>query len=85
MDDQYEREADLFAAALLMPTKLFLEAAKHAGDGLKAIEKLAGICRTSLEATAIRFAVTNRDPIAVILSHGQTIDYAFMSESLRSC
>lgn len=81
--DRYEREADQFAAALLMPTKLFLEAAKRAGDGLNAIETLSDICRTSLEATAIRFAVTSRDPVVVVLSQGQTIDYAFMSESLK--
>jgi hypothetical protein len=81
--DRYEREADQFAAALLMPTRLFMEATKRAGDGLKAIETLSKICKTSLEATAIRFAVTNRDPVAVVLSHDQTIDYAFMSESLK--
>ena len=81
--DHYEREADHFAAALLMPTKLFMEAAKRAGDGLKAIETLSDICRTSLEATAIRFAVTNHDPVVVVISQGQTIDYAFMSESLK--
>jgi len=81
--NQYEREADQFAAALLMPTKLFMEAAKRAGDGLKAIETLSNICRTSLEATAIRFAGISREPVVIILSHGQTIDYAFMSESFR--
>jgi len=81
--DSYEREADHFAAVLLMPTKLFMEAAKRAGDGLKAIETLSDICRTSLEATAIRFAVTSHDPVVVVLSQGQTVDYAFMSESLK--
>lgn len=81
--DRYEQEADHFAAALLMPTKLFTAAAKRAGDGLNAIEMLAGDCGTSLEATAIRFAQTNRDPVAVIRSDGQTIDYAFMSGPLK--
>jgi len=81
--DHYEKEADQFAAALLMPTKLFMEAAQRAGDGLKAIETLSGICRTSLEATAIRFTGTSRDPAVIVLSHGQTIDYAFMSESFK--
>lgn len=81
--DRYEQEADHFAAALLMPTKLFTAAARQAGEGLKAIVKLAGDCCTSLEATAIRFAQANRDPVAVIRSEGWTIDYAFMSEPLR--
>lgn len=81
--DRYEQEADHFAAALLMPTKLFTAAARRAGEGLKAIETLAGDCGTSLEATAIRFAQINRDPVAVIRSDGRTIDYAFMSEPLK--
>ena len=81
--DRYEQEADHFAAALLMPTKLFAAATRRAGEGLKAVEKLAGECGTSLEATAIRFAQTNRDPVAVIRSDGRTIDYAFMSGPLQ--
>lgn len=81
--DKYEQEADHFAAALLMPTKLFTAAAKRAGEGLNAIERLKGECVTSLEATAIRFAQTNRDPVAVIRSDGRTIDYAFMSGPLK--
>ena len=80
--DRYEREADHFAAALLMPAKLFAAAARCAGDGLKAMETLANDCGTSLEATAIRWAQTNRDPVAVIRSEGGAIDYAFMSEPL---
>ncbi|MCJ7602392.1 MAG: ImmA/IrrE family metallo-endopeptidase [Desulfobulbaceae bacterium] len=81
--DRYEQEADHFAAALLMPTGLFTAAARHAGEGLNAIETLAGICKTSLESTAIRFVVTSRDPVALIRSQGKSIDYAFMSESLK--
>ena len=56
--DSYELEADHFAAALLMPTKLFAAAARRAGEGLKAVENLADQCNTSLESTAIRFAQT---------------------------
>jgi hypothetical protein len=81
--DKYEKEADHFAAALLMPTKLFTEAVRRVGDGLQAIETLAGICGTSLEATSIRYAVSNRDPVAMIISQGQIIDYAFMSDPLK--
>lgn len=81
--DRFEQEADHFAAALLMPPKLFTAAARRAGEGLKAIETLKGDCGTSLEATAIRFAQTSRDPVAVIRSDGQTIDYAFMSGPLK--
>ncbi len=38
--DRYEQEADHFAAALLMPTRLFTAAASRAGEGMKAIETL---------------------------------------------
>ena len=82
-DDRYEKEADYFAAALLMPTTLFAVSIERAGDGLKAIETLASEYETSLEATAIRYAQLSRNPVAVIRSEGRTIDYAFMSEALK--
>lgn len=81
--NRYEQEADHFAATLLMPTKLFTETARRAGEGLKAVEVLAGQCGTSLEATAIRYVQTNRDPVALVRSEGRIIDYAFMSEPLK--
>lgn len=65
-----------------MPAKLFVAAAGHAGDGLQAIETLQAKCETSLEATAIRYAQTSRDPVAVIRSGNGTIDYAVMSSPL---
>ena len=80
--DRYEQEADHFASALLMPAKLFAAAAARAGDGLQAIETLQATCETSLEATAIRYVQTSRDPVAVIRSSGSTIDYAVMSSPL---
>ena len=81
--NHHEKEADHFSASLLMPSGLFTAAMRHAGDGLNAIETLARDCLTSLEATAIRYVQTNRDPVAVIRSQGQTIDYAFMSGPLK--
>lgn len=81
--DRYEQEADHFAAAMLMPNRMFSAAARLAGEGLAAVEQLAKKCGTSLEATGIRFAQTNRDPVAVVRSEGQTIDYVFMSEPLK--
>lgn len=81
--DRYEQEADQFAAALLMPSKLFAAAIGRAGDGLKAIETLQAKCETSLEATAIRYAQTNRAPVAIVRSRADTIDYAVMSSPLK--
>ncbi len=80
--DRYEQEADHFASALLMPARLFTAAAGRAGDGLQAIKALQATCETSLEATAIRYAQTSRDPVAIIRSGNGTIDYAVMSNPL---
>ena len=81
--DRYEQEADYFASALLMPTKLFVAAMRQAGDGLQAIEFLHERCETSLESTAIRYAQTSRDPVVVIRSGASTIEYAVMSHKLK--
>jgi hypothetical protein len=81
--DRYEREADYFAAALLMPRGLLVSAMRTAGAGLAAIEHLATLCATSLTATAIRLAQCTPDPLAIIVSVGSTIEYCFMSDSLK--
>ena len=81
--DRYEMEADHFAATLLMPRDLFTDAMHTAGDGLPAIEKLAAQCRTSLTATAIRYTRCTRDPVAIVLSTGNQINYCFMSDTLK--
>ena len=81
--DRYEIEADHFAATLLMPRALFRKAMSTFGDGLAAIEKLAEQCRTSLTATAIRYARCTREAVAVVLSTGTRINYCFMSDALK--
>lgn len=81
--DKYELEADHFAAALLMPNPLFEQAMGRAGSGFQAIERLARECRTSLTATAIRYAECAEEPVAVVVSDGQRIAYWFASESLK--
>ena len=80
----FERQADFFAAALLMPEKLFLAAIQEAGCGFQAIERLQEICGTSISATAIRYAKFAEDPVAVVVSKGSHVDYCFMSEVLSS-
>lgn len=72
-DDQYELEADHFAAALLMPESLFTDAVGRAGGGLSAIEGLADLCVTSLTATAIRYVKCTEDAAAVVMSAGRRI------------
>ena len=78
-----ERQADQFAAALLMPEKLFTKAIDKAGQGFDAIQSLAALCKTSITATAIRFARYTDDPVAVIVSNRDRVEYCFLSERLK--
>jgi len=82
--DPYELEADHFSAGLLMPDHLFRRALSRAGQGLAAVESVAGLCRTSLTATAIRYAELTDDAAAVVVSTGKTIDYCFLSDAIKS-
>ena len=81
--DPYELEADHFAAGLLMPDPHFSRELLRHGEGLEAVEAMARKCRTSLAATAIRYAETASVPVAVVISAGSTVDYCFMSKSLQ--
>ena len=81
--DPFERQADCFAGALLMPDILFRKAVDNAGTGFSAIEKLAKQCKTSITSTAIRFAQFTDEAVAVIVSSGQHIEYCFMSDRIR--
>lgn len=82
-DDKYEREADSFAAGLLMPKLRFKDACGKAGQGLAAVESLADLCGTSLTATSIRYALFCDEPVAVVCSIGQRVQFAFMSKPLK--
>jgi len=82
-DDPFEREADAFAAALLMPPGLFKSACARVAPGFKAIETLSDKCVTSLTATAIRYADLSDDPIAVIGSKDNRVQFTFMSDGLK--
>jgi Zn-dependent peptidase ImmA (M78 family) len=82
-DDPFEREADAFAAALLMPPELFKSACARVAPGFKAIEALSEKCLTSLTATAIRYADLSDDPIAVIGSKDNRVQFTFMSDVLK--
>ena len=80
--ERHEQEADQFASALLMPAGLFVDALRDAGQGLEAIERVAGLCGTSPEAAAIRYAHLGAGLVAVIKSRGDVMDYARFSPAL---
>ena len=79
----FEEEADFFAAERLMPKPRFKEQMRKAGEGFDAIEHLAGVFQTSLVATAIRFAQLGEDPIAVVISCGNRIEFCVLSDALK--
>lgn len=82
--DPYELEADQFAAGLLMPGTPFKQALGRQDPGLSVVEALAGICKTSLTATAIRYAELTDDAVAIVISTGQVVDFCFMSDTIKS-
>jgi Zn-dependent peptidase ImmA (M78 family) len=82
-DDKFEREADSFAASLLMPEKFFKASCGWNKLGLPAIENLAQTCGTSLTAAAIRYARLSEVPVAVVCSIAGQVQFAFMSKALR--
>jgi hypothetical protein len=82
--DPYELEADQFASGLLMPAGPFGRALRRLDPGAAAVETLADLCRTSLTATAIRYAELSGDAIAVVVSTGSTIDYCRLSDDIKS-
>jgi uncharacterized protein DUF955 len=81
--DQFELEADHFAAGLLMPRTLFDRALRQASAGMDGIIDISGQCITSLPATAIRTAQRTPDALAIVVSCGNTVDYCFMSDTLK--
>lgn len=82
-DDPYEREADYFASGLLMPTDLFLREQRRRNDGLDAILEIAELCQSSITATAIRYADLSKSAVTVIVSVGEIVEFAFLSEGVK--
>lgn len=81
--DRYERQADYFASALLMPEAHFKRAVNRSGEGFSAIENLALEFKTSLTATAINYTRYTEDAVAVVVSTGNYVDYCFMSDLIK--
>jgi len=63
--DRFEREADEFAAGLLMPRRLFVPAMDQVEHNLLGIKKLAKQCKTSLLATARRLIECTDEHVAM--------------------
>lgn len=78
-----EIEADHFAAGLLMPRRLIRQALRAAPIGLKGAQEVEDRAQCSLTAAAIRMAECADHAVAVVVSQGDAIRYAFLSEPFK--
>jgi len=78
-----EIEADHFASGLLLPTSLVRRQLDRGAFGLEGIEELEEVSKCSLTACAIRAAECSSYPMAVVVSKGAGVRYAFISEGFK--
>lgn len=67
-DGSIETEANIFAAELLMPRKLFQPLCKDSLPNLDSIDNLSGEFNTSFTSTAIRFVEFNKEKCFLVFS-----------------
>lgn len=78
-----EQEADAFAASLLMPRAHFVKAARKLTPATSSLESLANRFGSSLTATAIRYAKTHEDTVAVMFWTIESRQWCWSSPSLE--
>lgn len=81
--DFIELEADHFSAGLLMPSHLVKEVLDKHAVGLEGILELAEQAICSVTATAIRVAQCSPYPVGVVVSKGDEVAYAFLSDAFK--
>lgn len=81
----YEVQADFFAAALLMPEDRFRKEINASSVGLPTLKRLAGdVFGTSLLSTARRYIEFSENRCAMVVSRGDQILYGFLSDPLKT-
>lgn len=73
--DAIEREADYFAACLLMPKELCRPLISRRRDGLEAVLHLAGECESSLTAAALRYAEIGQLPVGIVQAYQGKVEF----------
>ncbi len=81
-DSLVEREADAFAAALLMPSMLIAPMVNEAELSRNRLEKIANYFQTSLTSTAIRSVLISDFPCALIGIADGGVRWSFHSKPL---
>ncbi|WP_033310179.1 ImmA/IrrE family metallo-endopeptidase [Euryhalocaulis caribicus] len=82
-DNSIELEADHFASGLLLPSRLVSNFLGNQTIGLEGIKALSDKAKCSLTATAIRAAECSPYPVAVVVSQGKQVCYAFLSDGFK--
>jgi hypothetical protein len=86
-DKSVEREADKFAASLLMPRAIFEEEVRSRSGGYCTLDDLIdmaeGIFKTSVTSTALRYTHLSFEPCCVVLSRGNDVLYSVRSDDMR--
>jgi len=85
-DKPVEREADQFAAALLMPRGLFHKKVMAKRQGVCSLKELlhlaSDVFLTSVASTTIRYCELNYEPCCIVVSHKGQIRYCVRSEDM---
>lgn len=68
-----EVEANAFSAELLMPTPLFKPVCDKGSAGFFLVDRLAQMFGTSVQAAALRMVDESSEPVAVVLSDGESV------------
>jgi Zn-dependent peptidase ImmA (M78 family) len=78
-----ERQADTFAANLLLPKQRFLAKLKRVAFSIDGIRSLAALFQTSLSSTAIRYVQLSPRPCAVVRWTAGKVTWMSASEELE--
>ena len=79
-----EREANEFAAELLMPASFIVEQVQKSGIGLSLIKSIADKCETSLTSSAIRYIKYCPDIAVLVVSEDGKIKYCIRSDEMQN-
>lgn len=78
---QQEKDANEFAAELLMPFSIFREAFRESQFSVEVVKRLASLFQTSLSSCAIRIAEVGPFPMAVVYSENNVVKWSVASGS----
>lgn len=79
-----ELEADHFASGMLLPSTLTRKFLGNNQVGLVGIMGLASTAECSITAAAIRAAECSPYPMAIVVSKGDKVAYAFLTDSFKA-